>query len=267
MSNLSCDVVGLTSQAPQTGNGFASALLIDDSGSMSTSDPDTDGTGNTSPQRLVAGELFINTNNACANASNLFGVFDFGGSTVTAPFTDTQIIKDFSDCSSTNITDADTKMEAAIAAFGGTPLYESLGELCNSMAGNSTLSGKNKAILLLSDGQPNSDTNKQAALDCLTNNNIVACTVGLGPGSELDPSADPLAAQALKDVASAGRCVYSAATDASALNNIFATIATAITQGQDFADIAVSPVPPSGTTVNAELSIGAITANFSFVAP
>lgn len=244
---------------PQTGQPVSAATLLDDSGSMGGSDPSLD--------RATASKLFIDS--ICATASNLFAVFDFGGSTTTAPFADTQVIYDpadgdyFVDCAAANVTAAKTAIDAAVGAFGGTPMYESMLELCQNMAANTALT--NLAMLVLADGQPNSDTNKTAALDCLTNNSITTCTVGLGPASELDPLATTAAVDAMKDIANAGGCVYAAATDATALAPIFQAIGAALSTGQNIVQFLATSLTSGEYTLT--LTVGGETATVSFIIP
>lgn len=272
-SEETCTLDGdVSSTAPSGGAGNVGAAdLIDDSGSMATSDPDGD--------RGDAAKLFIDT--ICGDSTNVFGTFDFGvmgnlgfsetrdlltanGSTVTDTLP-------YIGCSADNVTAAKAAIDAQIQDNGGTPLYESVLELCTDMVAKSaageSLDGRALAIMVLSDGQPNSDSSKAAAEACVADNDITTCTVGLGPGSELSVSANPSAVSALKELSTAGSCVYAAATDVSALGPIFTAIGAAVSTGQNFADFAVTPIPASGTTVNGTLTVGTGTATFSFVAP
>ncbi len=274
-ASTDCTLDDISSVEPSEAGKAVGVALIDDSGSMSSSDP-TD-------LRKDASEGFLDA--VCATVTNMFGVFDFGAGMnmsflntrdlMTADgVTDAELEGDnselpYADCATENVTLAKTAIDNQVMAIGGTPMYESILELCEDMKAKAEdqLSGYALAMLVLGDGSPNSEDQKAAAEACLTDNGITACTVGLGSGSELDPTAIPAAVDALKSIATAGNCVYAAATDADALEAIFDAIGVAVTEGQNFADFAVSPVPATGTTVTGTLTVGEATATFTFVAP
>lgn len=272
-SGYTCEKSGdVTSTKPSGGSGnICGVAVIDDSGSMSSSDPDG--------KRKDATKALLDS--LCESTSNIFGLFDFGAG-MNLSFTETRdlLTADASTvsgtppyvaCSSENVTAGKKAIDNQITDSGGTPLYESVLEVCNDVVAKSAkdavCEGKSKAMVVLSDGQPNSTDSKTAAEDCVKNNSIATATVGLGPGSELDASKDDEAVTALKSLATAGSGVYAAATDASALTPIFDTIGSAVTNGQNFVTIAFSPIPASGTTVEFKIKVGSAEATASVVAP
>lgn len=320
------DVVTATEPAAGSGN-VAGGVIIDDSGSMSSSDPED--------ARGPAAAAFIDS--VCEDPSNMTGIFDFGVSR-NLDFFDTRDLLTangvtdldlegtesalpYATCSEANVMLAKDAIEMQLVSSGGTPLWESVLEVCTDMADRSLpgeqLSGRALAMLVLSDGQPNSDVSQLAAEECLADNAITACSVGLGPGSELacacqtdleceasfrgdvcsggvcgnsfatcttdtdcfgtrclpagicesNCGVSTEAVDALKSLARAGNCVYSAATSAAALEPIFAAVGTAISTGQNFAESSINPIPAAGTTVEGQLTVGMATAVFSFVVP
>ncbi len=268
-SGGTCTLDDYRFQAPSIGStGVAGAALIDDSGSMAGTDPGDD--------RAPAAIAFIDS--ICnSDVDNLGAAFDFGAGATTG-FTDTRDLLEvdgagngFVPCSAGNVDALTDAINTNVAAVGGTPLWEAVLEVCNEIVAQSVSGGDiygfSPALVVLTDGQPNSSTNQTAAEDCVSDNSIVTCTVGLGPASTLDSSSDPTAVAALQSLAAAGSCVYAAATDASALTPIFNAIGVAVSSGLNFATYAISPIPPSGTTVEGTLTVGTETADFSFVVP
>ncbi|MCC7052481.1 MAG: VWA domain-containing protein [Gemmatimonadaceae bacterium] len=231
------------------------AILLDDSGSMSSNDP--------TEFRSSAAELFWAAV-LPVRAGNQVALLDFGAG-ATAPFTNSRLLQAFT---------ADASLLAtklsAIGAFGGTPLYESLLETVDWMTTNTTAS-QNRVILLLTDGSPNSTTSRDAAIQAAVDASITVHTVGLGPASDQSPSVSTAALTAVREIADRTGGVYSAATTAPALEPIFAALARATSRGQLISTFRITPVPASGTRVSGTVTVGSGgttgVASFSFVAP
>lgn len=328
-AGTTCTLTTVTATEPAAGSGnVAGGVIIDDSGSMSGSDPQQD--------RVPAANAFIDS--VCDDASNMVAAFDFGrggnlGFSVTRDLMTANGVLDtnleggrsmlpYAECTPANVALAQEAVEMQVVASGGTPLWTSVLEVCTDMvdriAPGEQLEGRALAMLVLSDGQPGDSGLQMDAETCLADNGVTACTVGLGPGSELACAcetdmqcqdtfrgdtcsggfcgesfftctsdvdcfgsrclpggicqsgacgADVQAVDALKSLARAGNCVYSAATSAAALEPIFAAVGTAISSGQNFAESSVSPIPAPGTTVEGTITVGTASAVFSFVVP
>ncbi|MCC7053262.1 MAG: VWA domain-containing protein [Gemmatimonadaceae bacterium] len=231
------------------------AILLDDSGSMSSNDP--------TKLRASAAELFWKAV-LPVRTGNRVALLDFGASATTG-FTSSRLLQDFTASDS-----ALTAQKTRIVASGGTPLYESLLEVVNWMVANTTTS-QNRVILLMSDGQPNSSARKADAITAAKNANITVHTVGLGPASDLSASSSAGAVAAVRDVAEQTDGVYAAATTADALAPIFNALARATSRGQLISTFRISPIPASGTRISGTVTVTAGgstgTANWSFVAP
>ena len=253
-STYTISTVGTASDNPQNGATQAT-ILMDNSGSMSSSDP--------SKLRSAAAKLFWDAV-LPVRATNRVAFLDFGAGG-SAGFSNTRMLVPF--------TSSAARLDSAlarVAASGGTPLYESLRETArwiDTTAGSSD----NRTMLLLSDGQPNSRINRDSAIAMATRANITVHTVGLGPASELAARPDTAAVSAIREIADRTGGVYAAATDASALGPIFTNIARASSRGQLVTTFAISPVPPSGTRVSGTVTVTSggtsQTANWTFVAP
>ncbi len=273
----------------------ALSVVLDDSGSMRGTDP-----GNL---RGAAAGVFLDT--VCApgrgGEDNFFGVFDFGGTASNHTFfaLDDILLRDIDDnfnsfsvnpensyvpCTPTsNISNAKTAITNQLKSNGpSTPLFEAIVEACQDLTFRAP-SNFALGMLVLSDGLPNSTVNQLVdATTCIQPNPIIneqtvfrdrilTSTVGLGPASELDASANAEAVRILKDLAIAGNGVYSAATDAAALQPIFDALGTALTSGQNFATFATNPIPPQNALVTGLVVIGdpatGIQSTFTFRVP
>ena len=146
------------------------AILIDDSGSMETSDP--------SLLRASASTLFWESL-LPARAGNQVAILDFGPS-ATSGFADTRLLQPW-----TNSARSLSASIAGIRALGSTPLYASLIELSGWMT-TTTMAGHSLVILLLTDGKPENDRGtRSAAINAARAAGITIHGVGLGPPSDL----------------------------------------------------------------------------------
>jgi Mg-chelatase subunit ChlD len=248
--------VGTESSNPQSGATQAT-ILMDNSGSMSGTDPQR--------LRAAAAKLFWEAV-LPVRATNRVSFLDFGGSASTG-FASTRLLVPFT----TSAARLDSAL-ARVVASGGTPLYESLRETARWVDTSTATSGDNRVMLLLSDGQPNSRTNRDSAIAIAVRANITVHTVGLGPASDLATNGrDTVAIGAIREIADRTGGVYAAATDASALGPIFTNIARATSRGQLVTTFAISPVPASGTRVSGTVTVTSggtsQTATWTFVAP
>jgi Mg-chelatase subunit ChlD len=245
----------LTSVEKSSGD-VRAAILIDNSGSMTTSDPRT--------LRSGAARLFWETM-LPANPNNQVALLDFGVS-VSAPFTETRLMQ--------NWTSSATSLAASIVGISvglrGTPLYESISETSGWIS-SSTTRAQQRVLLVLTDGQPTGSSNRAAAIAAAQAASVTIHAVGLGPASDLSVTPDALAVAAVHDLAEQTGGVYAAATEAIALAPIFKILATVSNTGQLVGRFRITPVPPSGRVVSGTISVnsgGRIEkAAYSFRAP
>ena len=247
--------VGASAESPQNKPTFA-AILLDNSGSMSSSDPNE--------MRADAAQLFWEAV-LPVNSANRVSFLDFGAGSTDA-FSYTRLLQTW--------TADQSALEAQLAEvgpFGGTPLYESVEETANWIASSTTASSTNRVLLVLSDGQPNSTAQRESAIAAANAAGITIHTVGLGPASDAASNYSTAAVAAARELAERGGGVYSSATDAFALASIFQTLAQVSGQGQLVGVFKVSPTPPSGSRVSGTVTVGSgggtASANWSFIAP
>ena len=185
-TTITCTFSSIATVSATTGTG-SWALDIDSSGSMASSD--------STCLRVTASNTFYDeleadssSNQVAAYDFTTTGALDDTGCTsaratwaVTTGFTDTSELLDWSATTSGN----NAAFSAAVATVGdggGTPLYDSMTEVCTDMATNASItSGNSKYILLLSDGDDTaSDGTLAAVTSCLSTNDITAFVIGLG---------------------------------------------------------------------------------------
>ncbi|MBI2336630.1 MAG: VWA domain-containing protein [Deltaproteobacteria bacterium] len=252
-TTITCTFASIATVSATTGTG-SWALDIDSSGSMSGSDP--------SCLRVTASNSFYDELEA-DSASNQVAAYDFTtdssldatGCTgaratwaATTGFTDTSELLDWSATTSAN----NAAFSSAVATVGdgaGTPLYDSMTEVCTDMATNSSItSGNSKYILLLSDGDDSGGGSSSLAdlNSCLSTNDITAYVIGLGSGA-ID--------SVLQSIADANGGLYRPVSAASELAEVFAAFATAVNGGYNNATVTLSVHDSTVTGVEITITI------------
>jgi Mg-chelatase subunit ChlD len=233
------------------------AILLDNSGSMSSNDP--------TRLRAVAAQLFWERLFA-ARASNRAALLDFGFAP-TSGFRDTRLLQGWTSVAA----ELASRLPSVQPGPAGTPLYGSMSETLRWMQATAAPAA-GRVMLLLSDGQPTDPVGRVAALEAIRSSGTTVHAVGLGPASDASRSPDPAAVRAMQEVASVGGGVYAAATDAAALGAVFDVLARVSASGQLVAEFAVTPVPRPGTRVRGVIYVprpprAPAVATWSFVAP
>lgn len=156
------------------GGGLAGSLIVDQSGSMESTDPD---------------ELRLGAAEAMAAAlldqgeDRRMAALSFPRELELGTFDDTDLLQDF--------TDDEALLDAALAtlsggAGGGTPLYDSISEVLDYQAG-ALADGERSALFVLTDG---SDSDSSASLDETIEHAVSLGTpvyvAGLGEGVDFD---------------------------------------------------------------------------------
>lgn len=245
------------------GDGLAIGVIIDDSGSMSGSDPML--------KRKDAAAAFIATLSAKdqvllsdygpagSNLRDLVCAQAGGPSAACSPPTAAGFTSDKAVL---------TAATAKIVASGGTPLYSSCIQMIPLVAAKA---GRRQAILLLSDGQP-SDSSKRAKChaDALAAQ-IPIFTVGLGPAAEVAGTSEPVAVRTLRELSTETKGAYASANAPEQLMVLFSNIGVALTQGKCSSNALFVEYPKltPGTRIGGTVEVGdnKATGVFEFVAP
>jgi hypothetical protein len=252
--------------APEAGKAVAIGVIIDDSGSMGSNDPEN--------LRKAATISFLST----LGKDDRVLLTDYGASgdhlrDLVCESSRPQGSLDDS-CSPpkpTFTSDKDALVKAAeqIASVGGTPLFEACVEMMPLV---DSVKDARRGVLLLSDGRPNSETQREACHAAAKAASIPVFTVGLGPAAEGDPSVDPEAVKVLRELANDTGGSYASANDVAQLDSLFRNLGTALARGScrttaRIADAAAKIQP--GTKVTGEVTMGArgAKATFELIAP
>jgi Mg-chelatase subunit ChlD len=243
-------------------------VIIDDSGSMATSDPNE--------LRKSATVSFLGT----LGTDDKVLLADYG---VTGTHLRDLLCESSQQANGTTATESCSPPKAAFSAdkaalvkatelirsSGGTPLFESCVEMMPLV--DSVKDGR-RGVLLLSDGRPNSDTKRDECHAVAKAAQIPVFTVGLGPAAEGDPNVDADAVKVLRELANDTGGSYASANDATQLDSLFRNMGTALTRGSckttlKMADAATKVRP--GTKIAGEVSIGSrgAKATFELIAP
>jgi Mg-chelatase subunit ChlD len=160
-----------------------------------------------------------------------------------------------------------TKAADLIQPSGGTPLYESCVEMVKVLQG---VSGR-RAMLLLSDGQPNSMSQRDACHGAAKAASIPVYTVGLGPAAEGDVQKNDTAVKVLRELATETGGAYASADVPDQLDRLFVAMGSAVTKGSCSSTARIAEIDKvvPGTRVSGEIEVGAkgAVSKFEFVAP
>jgi len=236
----------------------ASAILIDDSGSMSGSDPDR--------QRAAAARRFWG-DILGARAGNTVALLDFGrGDEVpTTGFEHTSLLAGFS-TDGTALEEGLPQIRAV--AGGGTPLYRSATEVI-AWIDSTTPATFHRTLVVVTDGKPGDLPSKDSLFATAATAQVRIFVVGLGPAAQQTPvTAAVVLAQ---ELANRTGGIYAAASSPADLENILQTLALSASPARLLLHLQLTPPAGTAAAVAGTVSIsgerGSATASWSFVAP
>ncbi len=236
----------------------ASAILIDDSGSMASSDPDR--------QRATAAQLFWR-DILTARAGNVVALLDFGrGTTAPTPgFDRTNLLAGFT--ADQGVLEAGLQQVQAVAG-GGTPLYRSAEEVI-AWVDTTTPSTFQRTLVVITDGNPGDLPFKDSLFSSAASRQVRIFAVGIGDAAQQDPVTT--AARLVQELASRTGGIYAAAGSPTELQTILQTLARSASPERLLVHLRLSPAPAAGTPVSGTVTVvgerGSATAPWSFVAP
>jgi hypothetical protein len=184
-------------QPPDT-QPVASAILIDDSGSMRFSDPDR--------QRASAAQIFWNDILA-ARASSMVALLDFGRGAYepTAGFNRTVLLAGFT--SDEGILDVALDQIQGVPG-GNTPLYSSATEVI-AWIDTTTPSGLRRTLVVITDGGPSDDQAADSLFAIASAQEVRIFAVGVGAAAKTEPATT--AATLVRELAGRTGGIYGAA--------------------------------------------------------
>jgi hypothetical protein len=249
-------------------------VILDDSGSMDSSDPDNLRRSATVSflKALGADDRVLLTDYGNTYDDRLRDLLCVADARTKTGTTGTDPLEACSPPKPAFTSDKSALIRATeeIVSGGGTPLYEACAEMVPLV--DSVKDGR-RGMLLLSDGLPNDESaaKRDACHGAAKAAGIPVFTVGLGPAAEGDQGVDPAAVKVLRELATETGGSYASANDASQLDNLFRNMGTALARGscKTSARIArVAEIQP-GASVKGEVRVGTkgAKASFDFVAP
>lgn len=243
---------------PADDNPVATAILIDDSGSMRDSDPDH--------SAAAAARIFWEAV-LPARPGNVAALLDFGrgSATPSAGFERTTLFAGF--------TSDQTVLDAALDQVqpvpgGGTPLYQSATEVMAWM-GTTAPTDSKRVLVIITDGEPSDEDLADSLFATAHDHQVRIFSVGVGPAAEQNPPSP--AATLIQELATRTGGIYASAEPSTLLKVVLATLAVSTSPARLLVRVRLDPAPPSGTTVSGSASVagmrGAASGTWSFVAP
>lgn len=214
-----------------SGRPLAVVLHIDQSASMVGSDP--------TRLRIGGAKAFIDKLEEL-NVDYIAAVFAYGRYQGMGNFTACDLLSGFTN-------NADSLRAACDRAgqYTGTPTYTSLGEVLEYMDAQASSAQYERAIVLLSDGQPGDEWYRDTACERSVDLEIPIYSIGLGPASDANSTNNATAEMRAIAECSGGAYVGIRDLNSQAIEDIYNAIASAVSLG--YVDIRVE-LRGSGTS-------------------
>jgi hypothetical protein len=235
------------------------ALLVDNSSSMSTNDPES--------LRIAAATLLWETvlqERPNGQVSLLyFGVRD----SPSPGFSATALLRNWTSDPADLAGALDT-----LSSGSGSQIYSSTLEVTRWID-STTPEDARRVLLLLTDGQLNRETNTSVeVLEAARQAGVSIGTVALGPASDRSDDPDPEAVALLQDLANGSGGLYSGAATPERLSSTLLSLTSPGSVGALRARFRLSPVPGAGSQITgtvrlANESHGSVSGGWSFTAP
>jgi hypothetical protein len=256
---ISPSLISQEVQPPDT-TSVSAALLIDNSASMRTNDPDR--------RRVEAAQLVWNSVLAqpMAQASLLY--FGLGTNPPTPGFTATRLLRNWTSEQVSLVKPLDT-----LHVGGGSQIYTSVLDVVRWID-TTTAPNRHRAIVLLTDGilHLETDASASAALAAAQAAHVSIFPVGLGPASDRSDQTNLEAVGLLQELANGSQGIYAGAATPERLSSTLVSLAGSISATTLIARFKLVPIPPTGTQVAGTVKLtneqlGDAQGTWSFVAP
>lgn len=215
-----------------SGNPLAVVVNIDGSGSMTSTDPER--------LRVAGAQAFVDQLETSGDDYEV-ALTTYGGFSPEFDLSSTRMLLDFS-----NDAAALRDSTELVRASGGTPTYESLAELLVYSENERPAANFQKAIVLLSDGSPNSVALRDSVCSDAQRKESPIYSIGLGPASDLSPAQEQ-SQGAIDEMRSVSLCTGAAYAGidpddaAASTDRIYRAIATGTSQGSILFRVAIDP--------------------------
>ena len=195
-----------------SGKPLAVALVLDGSGSMSSTDPNR--------LRVSGAQAFVERLSVTPGLDWEATVYTYS-SFATREIEYSSSVEMLFDAIET------------VRASGGTETYRTLLGVLADGETERPASGFDPAIVLLSDGFPNSTIERPTVCSEATRLRVPIYAIGLGPASDISDDSDPAAVEEMREVARCTNSVYAgiSESDPTAIRRIYESLATATSRG------------------------------------
>jgi hypothetical protein len=232
-------------------------VIVDDSGSMDDNDPDG--------LRKEACTSFVDQ----LGPTDVVAITDFGNGG-TSPASALQTVQGLTEDKAL----ARAACESLVSGPTGTPIYGSVVDAANVFfpAAKEQFGDKvNFSVLMLSDGEPDSDTSdRDTALAAIADAKFPIYTVGLGPAAEGFDGSNPTAITTLQELSQNSRGAYASSVAPEGLGGLFEQIGSVVREGSCTVSAALhADAFASGDLVEGQLNFsnGDVSTDFSFNVP
>jgi hypothetical protein len=234
------------------------AILIDDSGSMRSSDPDR--------HRATAAQLFWN-DVLDSRPGNAVGLLDFGrGDVPPSPgFQHVRLLA--------GLTTDRGALDAVLDQIqaqpgGGTPLYAAASEVV-SWIDSTVATPAQRVLVVITDGAPSDSSLADSLFRLAAVRELRIFAVGLGEAAVQDPPTT--ATLVVKELATRTGGIYAAADPPTEVRPILQRLARSASPARLVVFLRIDPAPEAGTTLTGTVTVsgarGTASAPWSFVAP
>lgn len=243
---------------PSDSEPVAAAILIDDSGSMRSSDPER--------IRASAAQRFWR-DILPGRPGNVVALLDFGrgGVTPTPGFERTNLLAGFT--SDQNALDAALDQIQAVPG-GATPLYQAGLEVVKWID-TTTPRTYQRTLVVITDGAPSDESVAQELYGAAASYGVRVFAVGLGAAAEDDPPGEE--ALRLLELASRTGGIYGAAEPPEELHAVLHSLSQSASPERLLVHLQLSPLPARGTMISGTVALsgfrGNVAAEWSFAAP
>ena len=218
----------------------SAAVLMDNSRSMATSDPEN--------LRLQAAKLFFDEL-LSLDGRNQGAVLSFSGASATAGFTETRMLQPW-----TSSVDALSSALTAGVISGSSLLYTSSAETLNWI--DSTRPATSRRVLVIfTDGLPDDTTRTSRLFTAAANSNVVVHAVGVGPASDISGNTNAAAVARLRDIANQTGGLYAGAPSAAGLTPVLTALAGSVDEGELLVTVKLDPAPERGTVLRGYVDV------------
>ncbi len=222
---------------------FDVALLIDNSQSMLTNDPDR--------QRIAAAQLSWETVLSQPGGRVSLLYLGIGGLSPTPGLTATGLLQSWT----TDPVALSGKLDT-LQPGRGSQIYSSALEVSHWID-STTAADRHRVLLLLTDGELNREQGAGAAavVAAAQQARVSIGTLGLGPASDRSTKTDPNAVALLQELANSTGGLYAGAATPERLSPALLSLTASNTVGVLLARFKLEPVPPPGTQVTGTVKL------------